>query len=71
MVCAGVSALRPLLEVAGLERNGGKFLPPQVSAEGVQHTIDVANAAIRGNYIGPLVTAVTFVSSPASSTELI
>ncbi len=67
VVCAGVSALRPLLEVAGLERKDGKFSPAQASAEGVQHTVDVAHAAIRGNYIGPLVCAVTFVSCPASS----
>ncbi|KAI1797318.1 NAD(P)-binding protein [Ganoderma leucocontextum] len=61
VVCAGVSALRPLLEIAGLERKDGKFSPPQCSAEGVQRTVDVANAAIRGNYIGPLVCAVTFI----------
>lgn len=65
VVCAGVSALRPLLELAGLERKDERLSPLQASAEGVQHTVDVANAAIRGNYIGPLVCAVTFVSSPA------
>nr|VWO95902.1 N/A [Ganoderma boninense] len=61
VVCAGVSALRPLLEVAGLDRKHGECSPPQASAEGVQHAVDVAHAAIRGNYIGPLVCAVTFI----------
>lgn len=71
VVCAGVSALRPLLELAGLESKDGKVSPPQASTEGVQHTVDVAHAAIRGNYIGPLVCAVTFVSSLAPSRKTI
>ncbi|EJF64609.1 NAD(P)-binding protein [Dichomitus squalens LYAD-421 SS1] len=61
VVCAGVSALRPLLEVAGLDRHDGKFSPPQVSVAGVQRTVEVACAAMHGNYIGPLVCAVTFI----------
>ena len=65
VVCAGVSALRPLLEVAGLERHDGKFSPAQVHTEGVQRTVEVASAAMQGNYFGPLVCAVTFVSLPA------
>ncbi len=62
IICAGVSALRPLLEVAGLEKVGGVFVPPKVDASGVQRTVAAANAAMQGNYIGPLVCAVTFVS---------
>ncbi|KAI0344003.1 NAD(P)-binding protein [Trametopsis cervina] len=56
IVCAGVSALRPLLEIAGVTDNA-----KQASADDVQRTIDVSNAAIRGNYTGPLVSAVTFI----------
>ncbi|TFK93989.1 NAD(P)-binding protein [Polyporus arcularius HHB13444] len=61
IICAGVSALRPLLEVAGLEKVGGVFVPPKVDASGVQRTVAAANAAMQGNYIGPLVCAVTFI----------
>ena len=35
----------------------------EATVEGVQRTVDVANAAVRGNYTGPLVTAVTLVRS--------
>ncbi|TFK72262.1 NAD(P)-binding protein [Pluteus cervinus] len=61
IVAAGVSALQPLLTVAGLENNQGTLEPGQISQEGLQHTIDVAMAATRGNYLGPLVSAVTFI----------
>ncbi|KZT73080.1 NAD(P)-binding protein [Daedalea quercina L-15889] len=61
IVCAGVSALRPLMEVAGLEREGRSFTPPQASAEGIKHTVDIANRAIAVNYFGPLVSAVTLL----------
>ncbi|KAI0809189.1 hypothetical protein BC629DRAFT_1580503 [Irpex lacteus] len=71
IVTAGVSALRPLLEVAGVH---GK--EDEAAVDDVQRTIDVSNAAIRGNYTGPLVTAVTLIpllqaSSPSPSILLI
>lgn len=56
VVCAGVSALRPLLEVAGVNSFG-----EQATVDGVRHAMEVSNAALRGNYTGPLVSAVTFV----------
>ncbi|OJT04847.1 Dehydrogenase/reductase SDR family member 7B [Trametes pubescens] len=76
IVSAGVSALRPLLEVAGLEQRGGAFYPPHAAAEGIKRTVSVATAAIQGNYLGPLVSAVTFIpllcaTSPAPSVALI
>lgn len=55
-MCAGVSALRPLLEVAGITAAG-----EEAGVEDVQRTIDVANAALRSNFTGPLVSAVSFV----------
>ncbi|EPT01355.1 NAD-binding protein [Fomitopsis schrenkii] len=61
IVCAGVSALRPLMEVAGLERNGYSFTPPQASVEGIKHAVDVAHKAVNVNYFGPLVSAVTLL----------
>ncbi|KAI0649323.1 NAD-P-binding protein [Trametes meyenii] len=61
LVSAGVSALRPLLEVAGIEQHDGKLYPPRTDAAGVQRAVSAAAAAIQGNYIGPLVCAVTFI----------
>ncbi|KAG5649491.1 hypothetical protein H0H81_003486 [Sphagnurus paluster] len=63
IVAAGVSALQPLLAVAGLEAsaNGSKFTPSQATTKGIQNAVDVSAAATRGNYVGPLVAAVTFI----------
>ena len=62
MVAAGVSALRPLMEVAGVETTKSGFSPDHASLEGIQKASQVASAAIHSNYIGPLMSAVTFVS---------
>lgn len=63
---AGASALRPLMEVAGLERLGTSFTPPQANVEGLRRAVEVANAAARINYTGPLVSAATFVGTAPS-----
>ena len=34
----------------------------QATKEGIQRVVDVAAAATQGNYVGPLISAVTFVS---------
>ncbi|KAH9170314.1 hypothetical protein EDB89DRAFT_1888100 [Lactarius sanguifluus] len=57
VVSAGVSALRPVLEIAGV--SGVSAVQP--SADGVQRVADVALAAIKGNYIGPLLSVVTMI----------
>lgn len=67
VVSAGVSALKPLLEVAGLESTRVRglpeeFDPPQADTESIQKVVDVTAAATRGNFVGPLIAAVTFVS---------
>jgi hypothetical protein len=63
LVCAGVSSLQPLLHVAGVHSVGLRaFDPPQASLESIQGTVDVANAAIAGNFTGPLIAGVTLVS---------
>lgn len=62
VVAAGVSALQPLMAVAGIKVEGTTFTPPQAPAVGIQRAVDVAAAATAGNYVGPLVAAVTFVS---------
>ncbi|KIM31064.1 hypothetical protein M408DRAFT_327957 [Serendipita vermifera MAFF 305830] len=56
VVCAGVSALRPLLDVAHSPH--GKS---ETSVEAVKLTGEVAQKAISGNFTGPLLTAVTFI----------
>lgn len=63
IVAAGVSALQPLLEIAG----DSKSTLSQTTKEGIQRIADVSAAAIRGNYTGPLVAAATFVRGPYSS----
>ena len=57
IVSAGVSALRPVLEIAGVEGPSAT----QPSLEGVQRVEDAALAAIKGNYLGPLLSVVTMV----------
>ncbi|KAF8168547.1 hypothetical protein B0H34DRAFT_793129 [Crassisporium funariophilum] len=59
IVAAGVSALQPLMTVAGVEAKSGVL--EHATIEGIQRAADVSAAAIRGNYTGPLVAAVTFV----------
>ena len=68
LVAAGVSALRPVLDIAGVE--GPSATQPNV--EGVQRVEDVAMAAIKGNYLGPLLSVVTMVClrSPLDLTPL-
>lgn len=57
IVSAGVSALRPVLEIAGAE--GPSVTQPGL--DGVRRVEDVALAAVKGNYLGPLLSAVTMV----------
>ncbi|CAA7266434.1 unnamed protein product [Cyclocybe aegerita] len=61
VVAAGVSALQPLMGVAGVGPQPGSSNLPQATQEDIQRTVDVAAAATRGNFVGPLIAAVTFV----------
>lgn len=63
IVAAGVSALQPLLAIAGADAEDSKSTLPLTTKEGIQRIADVSSAAIRGNFTGPLVAAATFVSS--------
>ncbi|TFY78711.1 hypothetical protein EWM64_g5301 [Hericium alpestre] len=69
IVCAGVSALQPLMTLTDSENAN----PP--SAQGVQRAADIALAAIQGNYTGPLISAVTMIPtlerSPSPSILLV
>ncbi|KJA20900.1 hypothetical protein HYPSUDRAFT_166479 [Hypholoma sublateritium FD-334 SS-4] len=60
VIAAGVSALQPLMAVAGAEVGRGIPLKDPTTKD-IQHTANVALAAIRGNYLGPLIAAVAFV----------
>ena len=53
---AGVSSLRPVLDIAR-----GDSSEEYPGIEGVQRTADVASTALQANYLGPLTAAVTFV----------
>ncbi|TFK18754.1 NAD-P-binding protein [Coprinopsis marcescibilis] len=76
VVAAGVSALQPLLAIAGADVRGSELTPLATTPEGIQRAKDVALAAATGNYFGPVVAAVTFVpllsaKSPAPCIVLI
>lgn len=49
------------MSVAGVEVARGAPLG-EATPEGIQRTTNVALSAIRGNYVGPLIAAVTFVN---------
>lgn len=63
IIAAGVSALQPLLAVAGVEHDTrtNVFEPAQVTLAGLQHAQSVAELAVAGNYTGPLLSLVAFV----------
>ena len=56
IITAGVISLLPLLSVANLKHESD-----HVELEGVQHVVEAAQAALHSNFIGPLVSATTFV----------
>lgn len=57
-VCAGVSALQPLLSLTGASVTDR---PHDASRAGIQTAVDIAGRAVQGNFNGPLVAALTFV----------
>lgn len=61
IVSAGVSALQPVMTLAGVEPGSNDASVPSV--DGIRQASAVALKAIGGNYIGPLVSAVTLVSN--------
>ncbi|KAF8880902.1 hypothetical protein CPB84DRAFT_1792194 [Gymnopilus junonius] len=60
VVSAGVSALQPLMAVAGVQVEQSVKIQ-DATEENIQRTASIAGAALQGNYIGPLVAAVTFI----------
>lgn len=61
LVNAGVSAVRPLLEIAGVQNRQGSSSYTQASADNIKETVRIADVAQKTNFIGPLISAVTFV----------
>lgn len=59
-VCAGVSALQPLMSLTGTGEAG-----QDASEDGIRSAVDVAGRAMSGNFNGPLVAALTFVRGSA------
>lgn len=55
-LCAGVSALQPVMALTGAE---GK---EDAVGQGIQDAVDIAGKAVQGNFVGPMVAALTFVS---------
>lgn len=59
-VCAGVSALQPVMALAGVEGD------EDAVGKGIQSAVDVTGKAVQGNLFGPLVAALTFVGFDAT-----
>ncbi|KAI0451496.1 short-chain dehydrogenase [Xylaria acuta] len=55
-VCAGVSAVQPVMALAGIK--SGNEDP---DAAGVQYAAEIAGRAAQGNFFGPLIAAMTFI----------
>jgi len=67
VVNAGVSALQPLLTVAGVNRDD--FGTRMTDLNGLTRVRDVAAAAVRGNFTGPLLSAVTYIPFLAKTSK--
>ncbi|KAJ3727261.1 NAD-P-binding protein [Lentinula guzmanii] len=57
IVAAGVSATGPLLEVAGVSTQQNA----NASEEGIQFAVNAAKVAMRNNYLGPMIAAISFI----------
>lgn len=61
IVSAGVSAIQPLMSLAGLKEPRSTTSTTQVSASDMQRAVDTVFKAVNGNFTGPLVAALAFV----------
>lgn len=72
IITAGVSALQPLMTVAGVTASKDGLSLPHATAEATNHAVSVAKTAINGNFLGPYIVdtsphdlfRVTVYSSP-------
>ncbi|KAI1102421.1 NAD(P)-binding protein [Jackrogersella minutella] len=73
-VCAGVSAVQPVMSLAGI--GPGEEDEDDASYTGIQNALDITALATQGNIYGPLVAALTFIpmllrTSPSPSILLV
>ncbi|KAK6073833.1 short-chain dehydrogenase reductase sdr [Seiridium cupressi] len=54
-ICAGVSALQPIMALTGTQSN------EDATSTGIQQAVDIAGRAVQGNFNGPLVSVLTFI----------
>jgi NAD(P)-dependent dehydrogenase (short-subunit alcohol dehydrogenase family) len=59
-IVAGVSALQPILSLAGVAETA---TDQDASLVGIQNAVEIAGHAMQGNFFGPFVSALTFVST--------
>ncbi|KAH7923772.1 NAD(P)-binding protein [Leucogyrophana mollusca] len=69
IICAGVSALQPLMCVAGVDMGVRDTKPSHATREGIKNAVDISNAALRGNFTSPFVAAVTFIPLLTNSSK--
>ncbi|TFK91288.1 NAD(P)-binding protein [Polyporus arcularius HHB13444] len=67
IVNAGVPTFRPFCELSGLEVRGRTFTPTEPDAEAVKRAVQVVDEVTRINYLGPVVSAATFIPTLTSS----
>lgn len=63
-LCAGVSALQPVLALARTTTTGPDDADADADPAGVRAAVDIAARATQGNFVGPLVVALTLVRCP-------
>ncbi|KAK1561680.1 short chain dehydrogenase [Colletotrichum navitas] len=55
-ICAGVSALQPIMALTGIKSDG-----VDADAAGIRNAVDIAGRALKGNFYGPFASALTFI----------
>ncbi|GKT66326.1 NAD-binding protein [Colletotrichum tofieldiae] len=63
-ICAGVSALQPIMALTGT-----KSAEVDADAAGIQKAVDIAGHAVKGNFNGPLASALTFIPMLTRTSE--
>ncbi|KZL80883.1 short-chain dehydrogenase reductase sdr [Colletotrichum incanum] len=63
-ICAGVSALQPIMALTGT-----KSAEVDADAAGIQTAVDIAGRAVKGNFNGPLASALTFIPMLTRTSE--
>ncbi|KAI1841493.1 hypothetical protein JX265_009940 [Neoarthrinium moseri] len=58
-ICAGVSALQPVMALTGVQS-----AEEDATSDGIRTAVAIGGRAIKGNFDGPFISALTFVSSP-------